>query len=111
MLSILTCEDEIILELREPRLKEVVRKNFEKLRSQLAKVYVKKLREGYERELKAFSERLDLEFMPSRLIPKPPRGRDKAKTWIEQINHILENYEGSLRELKKRADQRRAFKL
>ena len=109
MLHVLECEDELVLELKDPKLKEAVRRHFENLRSQLAKVYVRKLREGYERELKAFSERLDVAFLPSKLIPKPPRNRDRAKTWIERLSGILENYEEAIKQLKKRAGQRRSM--
>jgi len=109
MLHILECEDEIILEIREPRLKEVVRRHFENLRTQLSKVYVRKLRERYEREVEALTKRLDVAFMPSKLIAKPPRGSDKAKTWMERLSDILDDYEGALKQLKKRAGSRRAW--
>ncbi len=107
MLHVLECEDELILELNDPGLKEAVRKHFENLRSQLAKVYVRKLREEYEKEMKAFSERLDVAFLPSKLIPRPPRSRDRARTWIERLNSILENYEEAIRQLRKKAGQER----
>lgn len=106
MLHILACEDEIILDLNDPELRRKVREHFERLRSSLAKVYVKRLREGYEREFKAFTERLELEFLPSKLIPKPPRGQDLLKAWIDQIARLLEDYEGELKELRKRAAER-----
>lgn len=102
-LHILECEDELVLELREPRFKEVVRRHFENLRTQLSKVYVRKLRESYEREVKAFSQRLDVAFMPSKLIPRPPKGRDKAKTWMKRLDDILDNYEEALKQLKKKS--------
>jgi Asp-tRNA(Asn)/Glu-tRNA(Gln) amidotransferase A subunit family amidase len=97
LLHVLECEDELALELREPLLKETVRKHFENLRSHLTKVYVKSLRRRRERELKAFMGRLDMFLLPSRLIPKPSGGKDKAKAWIERLSALLDSYEEAVR--------------
>jgi len=97
LLHVLECEDELVLELREPLLREAVRKRFEDLRSQLTKVYVKSLRRRRERELEAFMERLDMVLLPSKLIPKPSGDKDRAKAWVERLSALLENYEGAVR--------------
>jgi len=107
MLHVLTCEDEIILRVADPKAKQFIRESFERLRSSLARVYVKRLRKGYEREFRMFTERLELEFLPSKLIPKPSRKQDPLKAWIDRISRLLENYEGELKELKKKRARRR----
>ncbi|MCX8205398.1 MAG: hypothetical protein N3H31_07105 [Candidatus Nezhaarchaeota archaeon] len=102
MLQVFECEDKLVLELSEPKVKEAVRKAFEELRLQLTRVYVKRLKEKRREGLDILIGGLSTILLPSRLIPRPPRNRNRAKAWIEKISSLLEDYNGAIKQLSKR---------
>lgn len=103
MLHLFECEDKIVLELSEPGAKEAVRRAFEDLRIQLTKVYVKRLKEKCEGGADELVGELSAIMLPSRLMSKPPKGKDKVKAWIERISSLLESYDEAIKQLRKGA--------
>lgn len=100
MLHLFECEDKIVLEASDAKVKEAVRRAFEDLRLQLTKMYVRKLRERREGGLEALAKELSLILMPSKLVPRPPKGKDRAKAWMERINELLESYGEVVKQLR-----------
>ncbi|MEM4699934.1 MAG: hypothetical protein QXT74_03155 [Candidatus Nezhaarchaeales archaeon] len=101
MLHLFECEDRVILELGDAKVKEAVRKAFEDLRLQLTKTYAKRLKERHEEWLKATLREPSLILMPSKLVPRPLRGGDRARAWVERIGELLENYDEAVKQLRK----------